>query len=98
MRKVMEADMHAAVGPYMDVYGHGPVMIVNDDSEEDRTGIDLAICTDCGYVAHDIRLLAHIDCERSKNPITQTLRERLADDGFPGMPADEYANGGGQEP
>jgi hypothetical protein len=66
-------DRHYGVGPYTDVYDHGPVTVFVDDPED---GHLFAACLDCGYVADDIRRFAHEDCSRDANRINQTWRER----------------------
>lgn len=77
MTKEIDVDTHKSVGPVPDMYGHGPVILI---------GAELAVCLDCGYTAGDNRLLAHVECDRDKNPINTTLREHIEDgdnDGFP---------------
>jgi len=69
-------DGHYGIGPYTDVYGHGPVTgFVEPDSE----GWRFVACLDCGAVTDDIRRLIDVECDRSSNHIAQTWRERIGD-------------------
>lgn len=70
MKVELEVDTRHAVGPLTEMYGHGPVTIIGEDDP-------VFVCFDCGYTTHDNRLFAHKECDREKNPITQTWRERL---------------------
>lgn len=73
------------IGPYPDMYGHGPVLVFTPPGER---GAALFACLDCGYVAADNRLFLHTDCGREHNPINQTMRELVEKEGFPDPPAD----------
>jgi hypothetical protein len=73
-------DEHYGVGPYTDVYDHGPVTIFVPPNQD---GFLFAACLDCGYVTEDIRTFLHEDCSREHNKINQTWRERLDKKGFP---------------
>jgi hypothetical protein len=77
MEYSIPVDEHAAVGPLVDKYGHGPVTSIDFyyDSDSDRE--TLRVCLDCGYVHADIRMFAHVNCDRMNNPINNTWRERL---------------------
>lgn len=93
MKSEITINQYNAVGPYPNVYGHGPVTIVAADVED---GLDVAFCLDCGYTHSDIRMFLHADCvepeninrksrlELEVNHINQTWREYLSDnDGLP---------------
>lgn len=87
MKQEIEIDTHKAVGPATEMYGHGPVAIIQDKEVRDHDtdeGTTLFVCLDCGYAAADDRMLAHEDCDREDNPITKTWREYLSEDEFPG--------------
>lgn len=82
-------DANLAVGPIPDMYGHGPVTVIQERTETEEPQSDTAslfVCLDCGYTAHDNRLLAHENCDRKRNPITQTWREFLADEDADTLP------------
>lgn len=74
---------HNRVGPYTDIYDHGPVIVMQDGDPRDDGTNTLFVCLDCGYTATDTRELLHPDCDREENRITQTLREHIEEDGFP---------------
>lgn len=88
MQANIEADEHHPIGPTGEQFGHGPVIVFGDE---------LFACLDCGYVADDNRLLAHEECNREDNPITETLRERYESDGveaaIPVADTDKYPLG-----
>lgn len=93
MPATIELDVaeYKSVGPYTDVYGHGPVTVIGP---ADGAGNELSICLDCGFTTDDIRLLAHQECNREHNGIEQTWRERLGTtletgDPFPTASEDE---------
>lgn len=74
----IETDVHNSVGPTEDMYGHGPVTVIQERAVSDRSsddGTTLFVCLDCGYTCHDNRMLAHEECERMENGITSTWRE-----------------------
>jgi len=75
----LPVDRYLAVGPFSGVYGHGPVTLLGRSTEQ----AELKVCLDCGYATADMRRLAHIECDRSNNPISQSWREYLDDEEFP---------------
>lgn len=83
MRFEIDSDARHAVGPYTDLYGHGPVTVLTRwaDSGDDARGREveytLYACLDCGYVSNDSRQFAHEDCDREDNTINTTWREKL---------------------
>ena len=83
MELTIEADRYAAVGPVTDMYSHGPVTVMTFGDGSRETEEFMAVCLDCGYVASDARKLFHVECDRADNPINQTWRERLDDEGYP---------------
>lgn len=89
----IETAEHKAVGPNADMYGHGPVTAVMSWTKaSDAIGKhgeiepELFICLDCGYTVADNRLLAHVECDRTENPIPKTWRELLDQQGGPSLP------------
>lgn len=86
MKTEIDTNRHFPVGPITDVYDHGPVTIIGPATQQDQHPKDsdsgtLAVCLDCGYVVGDVRSLRHEECDRSKNTINQTWRERLEERG-----------------
>lgn len=84
----VDVDDHWGVGPHS-MYEHGPVLIFvpPGDRERERSeqeGLRFAACLDCGYVTDDVRRYSFVECDRSTNPINQTMRELIDDDGYPG--------------
>lgn len=82
MKMEMETDLHVGAGPVTNVYGHGPVTLVNRPKPNGDMEMEFAVCLDCGYLSHDLRQFMFEDCDRPKNPINQTWRERLEEDGL----------------
>lgn len=83
----IEAGEYHAVGPIADVYGHGPVTIIQEEEVKDHAteaGDTLFVCLDCGYTDEDYRLFAHQKCDRLYNNITTTWREYIRDEKFDG--------------
>lgn len=78
----VKVDVHKRVGPLCDMFGHGPVTVIQDLGDDEDT--DLWVCQDCGYVTDDNRMFMHEECNRSDNEINQTWRERVEKDGYPG--------------
>lgn len=87
MKTEIEIHNHNSVGPLYDFFDHGPVIFIQHVVErgEDEPGNGMRIedsvfvCLDCGYTGMERRDLAHADCEREKNPVNQTLREKIGD-------------------
>lgn len=79
MNVEIATDEHKAVGPYTDVFGHGPVTVIAPDG---RSGHELVVCLDCGYTADDLRMFSFEECNREDNPINMTWRERIEKRGF----------------
>lgn len=84
----MLTNRHLAVGPYTDLYHHGPVVALyeSDEMGDDDAAHTVFACLDCGFVTHDSRMMMHEDCERGLNPTNKTFRELIEDDGFPDGP------------
>ena len=70
----LQIDTHLSVGPAGSMYGHDLVTTIGPANQ----GATVFVCLDCGYVTPDNRLLLHVDCDREKNPINTTWRERSA--------------------
>lgn len=68
----LDVDQHYGIGPYQNVYGHGPVTMVSDPVEHKAL---LYLCLDCGYVTDDIRTLLHAECDLDENAINQSWRD-----------------------
>lgn len=88
MKQNIETDVHYGVGPYVDMYGHGPVTVFNRPETRPETGetrqvAQFFVCLDCGYVAPDNRLFLHEECDPDDNPITKSWRRHIEEDGFP---------------
>ncbi len=89
MKQEIEVDKHKRVGPYPDMYGHGPVAVIQDPELADQSndeGMTLFVCLDCGYTAHDNRLFAHEECDPEKNGMNTTWREWFAEDNARNLP------------
>lgn len=71
---------HLGVGPYPDVGDHGPVTVL---SPNDGKGAIAWVCLDCGLCDDDRRRFTTVECDRERNPINQTWRERIEAEGFP---------------
>lgn len=69
---------HMTVGPYSNVYSHGPVIFIAEEK-----AADLYACLDCGFVSEDVREFHYADCKRANNPVNESMRERVEDEGFP---------------
>jgi predicted metal-binding protein len=86
MKVDLPVDSHKAVGPVPDMYGHGPVTIIQDSEVGDpdsNEGVTLFVCQDCGYVTTDNRRLDSAACLRSSNTISTSWREYLEADEYP---------------
>lgn len=86
MKVDIDVDTYKAVGPTPEMYGHGPVTIVQDEDVSDNTvdgGTTLFICHDCGYVTDDNRQFRSAGCLRDRNTISTTWREYLDEDDYP---------------
>lgn len=82
MKIEMTVDENLAVGPYTDMYGHGPVISIQKREEQEIEECRW-VCLDCGYSCIDSRILLHEDCEREKNQVNQTMRELVEEEGYP---------------
>ena len=82
MKEEITVNEHKSVGPYTDLYGHGPVVVIQ---QIDHTRIDEQIwtCLDCGYTVEDNRAFMHEDCKRELNGINTTFREYLEENEYP---------------
>lgn len=82
MKIEIEPGQRIGIGPYSDVYGHGPVTVIEPELDAGEGSTDAEngsclVCLDCGYIHTDIRMFAHTACGREHNPINQTWREFL---------------------
>lgn len=85
MKTEIQTDEYKRVGPYPDMFGHGPVTVICDP---EQGAAELWVCLDCGYTAEDNRLFAHNGCDAEKNLINQSWREFIAntDENQPALP------------
>ena len=90
MKEEITVDEHKSVGPYTDMYGHGPVIFIQkleDNEESPGHGPDITeslwTCLDCGYTSDDRRLFLHKECDRENNRVNQTMREYLEENDYP---------------
>lgn len=74
----LETGTRHAIGPLIEMHGHGPVTAIDHREGYGPGGeytYSLVACLDCGYVTDDKRMLYHVECDREKNPINRTWRE-----------------------
>ena len=90
MKIEITTDTNKSVGPMTDMYGHGPVIFIqeledNDDSPGHGPDIteSLWVCLDCGYTCDDQKMLLHEECNREDNRVNQTMREYLEENDYP---------------
>jgi len=90
MKKEITIDTKKSVGPIADMYGHGPVIFIQEIVENRESlghGPEIAesiwICLDCGYTCDDRRMFMHQECNREDNRANQTMREHLEENGYP---------------
>ena len=82
MKEEITVNEHKSVGPYPNMYDHGPVLFIQDWKKGHDTE-ELWTCLDCGYTTNDNRAFLHVECERSCNHANQTMREFLAANDYP---------------
>jgi hypothetical protein len=69
---------HKSVGPFTELYGHGPVIFIRGNADE-----NLWVCLDCGWTDTDERTLSVVECDRSENRVNQNMREFLEENEYP---------------
>jgi hypothetical protein len=82
MKESITVNEHKSVGPYQNVFGHGPVIFIQTMGER-HIDEQLWTCLDCGYTTEDNRAFLHEECERKRNPVNTTFREFLEENEYP---------------
>ena len=83
MREEITINEHKSVGPYTDMYGHGPVIFIQDIVDDRHIDEQLWTCLDCGYTTNDNRAFLHEECVRNRNQANMTMREYLEENDYP---------------
>jgi RecJ-like exonuclease len=82
MKEGITVNEHKSVGPCVDIFGHGPVIVIQRH-ENKHIDEQLWSCLDCGYTVKDNRAFLHEECNRERNPVNQTFREYLEENEYP---------------
>jgi hypothetical protein len=83
MKAEIKIGDYNAVAPYSDMYGHGPVIFIQNRTEDHDIEDSLWVCLDCGYTADDNRMFLHAECSRENNRVNTTMGELVEEDGYP---------------
>lgn len=82
MKQEITTDKHKSVAPYTNIYGHGPVIFIQE--YEDREIVEsIFTCFDCGYTSTDQKGFVYENCERENNRVNQTMRELIEENEYP---------------
>lgn len=82
MEVPLTVNTHKSVGPYKDLYGHGPVIFIQEKEGEGQSmdiTESLFTCLDCGWTDSDVTTFAHEECNREDNRVNSTVRERVGE-------------------
>lgn len=82
MKEEITTNTHKSVGPYTDLYGHGPVIFIQE-WEDGNVVENLWVCLDCGWTDTDKQTLSVVECDRSENRANQNMREFLEENDYP---------------